>query len=72
MERYSITFTGEPEMYSHVLSWIEAYSDNVSSTVLVDTQKIYDDSEHFRALVKAEKKAKQARMQFVNDYNPKK
>lgn len=69
MERFSITFTGTPEMYSHVLKWFEAHSDSVSSTVLVDTSKIYDNSAHFRMLVKEEKKAKERRMQFVNDYN---
>jgi len=69
MERFSITFTGTPEMYSYVLKWFDVHSEKVSSIVLTDTSKMYEESAHFRSLVKAEKKAKDMKLQFINDYN---
>ncbi len=54
---------------SQFRSWLESHIEVLDFTILPDTQKLYENNEQFRLLVKAEKKAKNDKRKFINDNN---
>ena len=65
---FSITFKSSDEYYSFINNSIERNSSKVlSSSVILDTDLMYEKDEAFKKLVKIEKKARDAKLAYIND-----
>jgi hypothetical protein len=65
---FSITFKSSDEYYSFIDNHIKLSSSKVlASNVLLDTEKMYEEDKNFKALVKLEKKAKDAKLAYINN-----
>jgi len=69
MPRVSITFTATDEYYSWILSHIEHHAEKVSDNIILDTKEMYDNDKAFKALVKEEKRAKNAKYDYINKHH---
>ena len=43
--------------------------DVISFSVIPDTDNLYNNNEHFRKLIKDEKLARMAKMEYINNHN---
>ena len=66
---FNITFKTTNERYVGVLNWLSEVTEVISESVVPDTKDLYENDTHFKKLVKAEKEARNNKLDYINKYN---
>lgn len=66
---FSITFKTTNEGYNYIRNWINAHTEIISDSILPNTEKLYQEDETFRNIVKEIKNLNNRKLEYINKNN---
>jgi hypothetical protein len=71
MEKKTInmTFKLDITQINNFENWFRQHEEVIDFKILPDTEKLYSEDSHFKALVKSVKDAQRIRDQYINEHN---
>jgi len=66
---FNITFKTTLEHYNQILNVLNQNVDVISDSVVPDTKELYNNDDYFKKLVKAEKDARNNKLNYINKHN---
>jgi hypothetical protein len=69
MKTINITFKLDESQINNFDNWFRSQVEVIDFKILPDTEKLYSEDSHFKALVKSVKDAQRIRDQYINEHN---
>jgi hypothetical protein len=69
MKTVNITFKLDESQINNFDNWFRRQVEVIDFKILPDTEKLYSEDSHFKALVKSVKDAQRIRDQYINEHN---
>jgi hypothetical protein len=69
MKTVNITFKLDESQINNFDNWFRSQVEVIDFKILPDTEKLYSEDSHFKALVKSVKDAQRIRDQYINEHN---
>jgi hypothetical protein len=69
MKTINITFKLDDSQINNFDNWFRSQVEVIDFKILPDTEKLYSEDSHFKALVKSVKDAQRIRDQYINEHN---
>jgi hypothetical protein len=69
MKTVNITFKLDESQINNFDNWFRSQVEVIDFKILPDTEKLYSEDSHFKALVKSVKDAQRIRDEYINEHN---